>query len=232
MIYFFKKQVTLYNYADDNTLAYFSKTMTDLMDTLEKETGVALSWLKQNEMITNPEKFHAILLRKNQTSSRGEKINIDGEIINPEETIKLLGITLDYKLDFDPHISYIYKKAATQLNVLQRLKLFIGVKEKKALVQSFIFSNFETILWSGIFHLLNLFRTLKSYKNMLRFLYTDHTSLNNDLLLKSDRCMMLISCQRAICIDNFKTVNRLNPPVMQKIFKYKPHAILYEIQMI
>ena len=56
-------------------------------------------------------KNHNICLRK---------INIDGEIINSEETVKLLGVTLDYRLDFDPHISNICKKAATQLNVLQR----------------------------------------------------------------------------------------------------------------
>ena len=66
------------------------------------------------------------MLRKNRTNTSGEKINIDGEIINPEETVKLLGVTLDYRLDFDPHISNICKKAATQLNVLQRLKSFIG----------------------------------------------------------------------------------------------------------
>ena len=93
--------------------------MPDLVDTLEKETGVALSLLKQNEMIASPEKSHAILLRKNQTSTSGEKINIDGEIITSEETVKLLGITLDYRLDFDPHIYNICKKAATQLNVLK-----------------------------------------------------------------------------------------------------------------
>ena len=44
-LFFFIKQATLYNYADDNTLAYFSKTLPDLMDILEKETGVALFWL-------------------------------------------------------------------------------------------------------------------------------------------------------------------------------------------
>ena len=55
-----------------------SKIMPDFVDTLVKETGVALSWLKQNEMIANPEKFHAMLLRKNHTSTSGEKINIDG----------------------------------------------------------------------------------------------------------------------------------------------------------
>ena len=40
-LFFFIKQANLYNYADDNTLAYFSKTMPDLVNTLEKETGVA-----------------------------------------------------------------------------------------------------------------------------------------------------------------------------------------------
>ena len=58
----------------------------------------------------NPEKFQAILLRINRTSTSGKTINIDGEIINSEETVKLLGVTLDYRLDFDPHISNICKK--------------------------------------------------------------------------------------------------------------------------
>ena len=166
-MHFFIKQATLYNYADDNTLACFSKTMPDLVDVLEKETGVTLSWLKQNEMIANPEKFHAIPLRKNQTSSSGEKINTDGEIINSKETVKLLGVTLDYRLDIDPRISNICKKAATLLNVLQRLKSFIGFTEKKFLSKALSFQVSSTIVSSVIFHRLNLFRTLKSYMNVL-----------------------------------------------------------------
>ena len=59
---FFIKQATLYNYADDNTLAYFSKSMPHLINILEKETGVALNWSEQNEMIANPEKCQALLL--------------------------------------------------------------------------------------------------------------------------------------------------------------------------
>ena len=46
----------------------------------------------------------------------------------------------------------------------------------------------------------------------------DHSSSYNELLSKSDRCTMLISRQRALCIEIFKTVNKLNPPFMQKIF--------------
>ena len=37
-------------------------------------------------MIANPEKFHALLLRKNQTNISGEQININGKIIKSEET--------------------------------------------------------------------------------------------------------------------------------------------------
>ena len=109
-LFFFMKQATLHNHADDNTLAYFSESMPDLVKTLEKETGVALSWLENNEMIANPEKFHAILLKKNQTNTSGEPININGKMIESEETVKLLGVTLDYRLDFDPHISNLCKK--------------------------------------------------------------------------------------------------------------------------
>ena len=54
----------MYNYADNNTLAFFSKSLPNLVKVLENETNSALSWLEQNEMIANPNKFRAFLLRK------------------------------------------------------------------------------------------------------------------------------------------------------------------------
>ena len=59
---------------------------------------------------------------KNQTNTSGEPININGKMIKPEETVKLLGVTLGYRLDFNRHISNLCKKAATQLNFLKRLR--------------------------------------------------------------------------------------------------------------
>ena len=69
-LFLFIKQATLYNYAVDNT------SMPDLVNILEKETGVALTCLEQNEMIASPEKFHTLLLRKNQTNTSGEKLTL------------------------------------------------------------------------------------------------------------------------------------------------------------
>ena len=56
-LFLFIKQASLHNYADDNTLSYFSKTMPQLVRVLENESNVALTWLEQNEMIANPENF-------------------------------------------------------------------------------------------------------------------------------------------------------------------------------
>ena len=65
----FIKQATLYSYNDGNTLAFFSTTYSNLIGVLEKEAGVALTWLKRNQMIASPEKFQVILLRNNQTNT-------------------------------------------------------------------------------------------------------------------------------------------------------------------
>ena len=99
------KEATLHDYADDNTLAYFSKTLSNLIEVLEEEAGVALTWLKQNQMIANPEKFHALVTKKDQTNTNGEDFNIQGKTFISEERVKSLGIHLDYKLNFEQHIS-------------------------------------------------------------------------------------------------------------------------------
>ena len=75
-LFLFIKQATLHNYADDNTLAYFSKSMPDLVNTLEKETGVALSWLKQNEMIANHENFKLFCSEKIKQTPVGRKLTL------------------------------------------------------------------------------------------------------------------------------------------------------------
>ena len=58
-----------------------------------------------------------------------ENINIEGKIMKSKETVKLLSIRLDYRLNFELHISELCRKAASQLNVLQRLKQFIAFNE-------------------------------------------------------------------------------------------------------
>ena len=221
-LFLFVKEATLHNHADDNTLAYFSKTLSNLIEVLEEEAGVALTWLKQNQMIANPEKFHALLIKKDQTNTSGENFNIQGKTFKSEETVKLLGIHLDYKLNFEQHISELCRKAASQLNVLKRLKIFIGFNENKILVQSFVYSNFDycSLVWY-FSSAKSLQKIEKNQESALRFLHNDHLSSYGDLLSKSERCTMHVSRLRVLCIEVVKTLKNLNASFMQDIFKIK-----------
>ena len=58
------KMTELYNFADDNTVSIASKNMSNLIQTLEKQSEAAVEWLNQNKMIINPNKFQAMLLEK------------------------------------------------------------------------------------------------------------------------------------------------------------------------
>ena len=145
-VFLFIKQTALYNYADDNMLTCFSRTLPNLVRVLEEEAGVAQAWLKESHMIANPSKFHALLIKKRLDEFQwreNKHPSIRGKTIESEDSVKLLGIQLDYKLNFDPHITELRRKGATQLNAPKRLRSYSGFEERKVLVRSFAYSNFN-----------------------------------------------------------------------------------------
>ena len=94
-------------------------------------------------MIANPEKFHAIILTRNKTENVNLKIRIGDRIIQSEKWVKLLGVNIDNKLNFEEHIRDLCKKASAQMNADFRLKNCLPHKAKAILVQSFISANFN-----------------------------------------------------------------------------------------
>jgi hypothetical protein len=93
----------LYNYADDNTLSYVNDNYEKLIDILEKESSVLIDWFKFNCMQANPDKFQAIAVG-NKTHAKTPVFKIDSVEITCDEVVKLLGIDIDYQLNFNYHI--------------------------------------------------------------------------------------------------------------------------------
>ena len=63
LIYAVHDVCSLYNYADDNTLAFFHSDMEILRTKLEEGSNIALDWFDENNMQTNISKFQSIILR-------------------------------------------------------------------------------------------------------------------------------------------------------------------------
>ena len=108
------------------------------MLTLKHESELAVKWFTENQMIVNPDKFQAMTLKNSRNSKNYEPVKLESTKIETKNTVKLLGITIDKE-----HISELCKKASIQLNAISLLQRFMGKEQKEALINRFIFSNFN-----------------------------------------------------------------------------------------
>jgi hypothetical protein len=85
----------------------FATDIKNTIKTLEEESKILINWFSINKMKVNPEKFQAIAVGK-KPHDKNLKFNLEGIEIECETEIKLLGVTiLDFKLNFNEHISKI-----------------------------------------------------------------------------------------------------------------------------
>ena len=135
---------TLYNYADDNTVSYADYDPINLKTVLENDSKTLIKWFHINKMKANPDKFQAFALDEEKTNnnlslSLGSNINI-----KCEKEVKLLCATIDLILDFNNQTTKMYRKAARQPNVLERIGHHLNRLSKITIYYSFIMSNFSS----------------------------------------------------------------------------------------
>jgi len=111
-----------FEFADDMTLAYQSRTLTGAEIVLENDLEVISSYYKRWRLRPNPSKsevsaFHLC----NKQADVKLNIKMDGVQLTHNFTPKILGITLDRSWTFRPHLENKAKKLVTRNNLLQLL---------------------------------------------------------------------------------------------------------------
>jgi hypothetical protein len=122
---------------------------------------------------------------------------------------QLLGVTFDFKLTFNSHVSHICKKASQQLNVLKRIGNNLSKHGKLTIYYSFILSNYNycPLVW----HFCGESNTKKLEKiqeRALRFIYNDSESSYENLLEKSQLPSLRLRRLRSMAIEVFKIINK------------------------
>ena len=80
-LFFFVSNVSLHNFADDNTLSAFAETILELIDILQSGSEIVIDWFKNNKMIVNPDKVQAILLDKRKSGHTTQRIVVGSQYI-------------------------------------------------------------------------------------------------------------------------------------------------------
>ena len=105
-------------------------------------------------------------------------------MIKGNKTVKLLGIKIDNKLDFNEHISSIYKKASLKLHAISP---YINREKLRIIMKIFINAQFNYCLLIWMFH-------SRSLSNKINKLH-EHTTI-------SIRRLQLLN------IDNIFTIHK------------------------
>ncbi len=108
----------LATYADDSNLSVIRDEVQELKAVLENETVKALKWCEEYHMKVNPDKYQCILHSK--TPDPEICISLGDTVIEPLDTLDLLGIVIDDKLTFHQHMKMMTSNAALKLNALRR----------------------------------------------------------------------------------------------------------------
>ena len=80
-------EASLHNFADDNTLSAFAKSIKELIRILENESEIAITWFKENGMSVNPEKCHGIIINRCGRHPDVHKIIFAGFEITTEKVV-------------------------------------------------------------------------------------------------------------------------------------------------
>ena len=149
-----------------------------VVQTLQIESKAAINWFTFNDMLTNPHKFQAFFLA---SADMGFKFEIDDITLVAEKYVKLLGVNLDKKLNYDTPLQQICKKAGNHLNALKIFSPYISVNYRIAIFRCFVLCYFK--LCSIVWHFCGVGNT-ERWKNSgeraafcLRRLYFNYDSL-------------------------------------------------------
>ena len=99
MFYLIETQKTV-NYANDTTRYTAGGTVFDVTDSIENCATILFKWIDDNFVKASSDKSHLLF-----STEAPLVVNSNGGIISNSKTENLLGVTIDYQLHFDEHVS-------------------------------------------------------------------------------------------------------------------------------
>ena len=199
-LFYFLKEVCINAYADDEQIYASDKDPVKLEMKLQCQLLEADQWFGMNGMITNPDKYQAMILgNTNYTFS----FTVNDINIPVKDNIDLLGVNIDKNLQFNTHVKNICTKVNNQINVISRFRKIVPTDVKCKLYKAFIVPYFRYC--SAVWHFCGARNRnkLESLNKRALRIVLDEKSLHYQELLSKFSTSDLYSIR---CQDMMKTV--------------------------
>jgi hypothetical protein len=140
-------------FADDSSFEGSGKTRDEVEILVNTELVKISEWFKNNRLTLHPDKSRVIIHSNDKLmnfSLNGVNIQRSGFGLQ-EESVKLLGIHIDEKLDWSIHIKNVAKKISKGNYLLWRHKKLLNLNSKKVIYESFVRCHllYGLSIWGG-----------------------------------------------------------------------------------
>ena len=170
------KDIDFAGYADNNTPYTCSSNIEKVLENLQGALEQLYQWFPPNYLVANAGKCHLLTSFKITNN-----IAISNTNVSSEQKVKLLGINLERRLNFDYHVNTLLNKANKKYHASARVCNYMNTNKRQVLMKAFITSQFCycPLLW--MFHS----RSMNNRTNTLheRLVYTNKPNLSFDDLL-------------------------------------------------
>ena len=92
-------------YADDNTFYTYSSNVQTVLNNLQEAIEKLFLWFSANHLVANADKFHLLTASKIAID-----IHISDAMVSNEKTVKLPGVNIEGRFNFDFHANKLIKK--------------------------------------------------------------------------------------------------------------------------
>ena len=127
------KDIDFAGYADDNTPYTCSSNIEKVLENLQGALEQLYQWFPPNHLVANAGKCHLLTSFKITNN-----IAISNTNVSSEQKVKLLGINLERRLNFDYHVNTLLNKANKKYHASARLCNYMNTNKRQVLMKAFI----------------------------------------------------------------------------------------------
>ena len=116
------------------------KRYTDLVVLLNSELEKLSLWLRSNKLSLNVQKtYYIVFHRARIKSDEHAVITINNVILQRTNSLKYLGVIIDYKLNWTQHIAHDKNKISKGIGIMYRARNYLSKLSMRKLYYSYIY---------------------------------------------------------------------------------------------
>ncbi|KAG6439358.1 hypothetical protein O3G_MSEX000706 [Manduca sexta] len=149
--YFMRDKFGVVSFADDTSLLFKIKRHELILDDVNNTRSELVHWFSVNNLLLNSEKTKCIKFVTPNVKKVNANIFINSDEVSLVDTTKFLGIILDCKLQWGPHISVLAKKLSAGGFAVDMIRQLTDIETARLVYFAYFYSlmNYGILLWGG-----------------------------------------------------------------------------------